>query len=113
MRVEPTTPLVHAVSRPEPAPAPVAPPAGPAAGIEPGIRLDIGVPASPPPDVLERVHEAAARAAELARHNRELHFEKDPGSNRVIVEVRDLQGQLIRTIPPSSALEALNPGIWR
>jgi hypothetical protein len=31
----------------------------------------------------------------------------------VIVQVRDLDGRLIRTIPPSSELEALNPGIWR
>ncbi len=113
MRVDPTTPAVQAVTRPDPAPARVAPPAAPEAAAEAGIRLDIGVPASPPPEVLDRVHEAAARAAELARLNRELHFEKDPASNRVIVEVRDLEGRLIRTIPPSSALEALNPGIWR
>ncbi len=113
MRVEPPTPGILAAARPEPVRAPVALSAGPEAAVEPGIRLDIGIPASPPPEVLDRVHEAAARAAELARQNRELHFEKDPDSNRVIVEVRDLQGQLIRTIPPSSALEALNPGIWR
>jgi hypothetical protein len=113
MRVDPTTPAFRAVTHREPAPAPVARPARPQAAAEAGIRLDIGVPASPPPEVLYRVHEAAARAAELASHNRELHFEKDPGSNRVIVEVRDLQGRHIRTIPPSSALEALNPGIWR
>ncbi len=111
MRVDPTTPALQAVTRP--APAPVAPPAAGGSAVEAGFRLDIGVPASPPPEVLDRVHEAAARAAELARHNRELHFEKDPGSNRVIVEVRDLRGRLIRIIPPSSALEAITPGIWR
>ncbi len=111
MRVDPTIPGFQAVTRF--APVSAAAPSPAATGVEDAVKLDIGVPASPPPEVLERVHEAAARAAELARHNRELHFEKDPGSNRVIVEVRDLQGRLIRTIPPASALEALAPGIWR
>ncbi len=107
MRVDPTTPGFQATNAPQPragirASAQPARPPDP----DPDVRLDVAIA---PAHVLERVHEAAARAAELARHNRELHFEKDPGSARVIVQVRDLDGHLIRTIPPSRALELLSP----
>ena len=79
---------------------------------EPDVIVDIGVPASPPADVLERIHMAAEHALATAADDRELHFRKDPASSRVIVEVRDLRGTVIRTIPPSAALEAMTPGIW-
>lgn len=67
----------------------------------------LSLPASPPPEVLDAVGAAAARAAELRAANRELHFRKDETSGRVIVEVRDLDGNVIRTIPPSEALEVM------
>ena len=68
----------------------------------------VGVPASPPPDVLSQVQAAGRRAAELAAQHRELHFEKDPSSGRVIVQVRDLDGNVLRTIPPSHALAVMS-----
>jgi hypothetical protein len=68
----------------------------------------IGVPASPPPDVLREVQAAGRRAAELAAQHRELHFEKDQASGRVVVQVRDLDGNVLRTIPPSRALEVMS-----
>ena len=37
--------------------------------------------------------------------NRELHFETDEETGRVIIQVRDLEGNVIRTIPPSDALD--------
>jgi FlaG protein len=67
-----------------------------------------GIPATPPADVLAEVDRAAARAEELARANRELHFQKDPDSGRIIVQVRDLEGNVLRTIPPSSALDVMS-----
>jgi flagellar protein FlaG len=67
----------------------------------------LSMPASPPPEVLDAVGAAAARAAELRAGNRELHFHKDEHSGRVIVEVRDLEGNVIRTIPPSKALDVM------
>jgi hypothetical protein len=63
-----------------------------------------GIPASPPEDALREVDRAAARADELRRDQRELHFEMDEDSGRVVVQVRDLDGRVIRTIPPSEAL---------
>jgi uncharacterized FlaG/YvyC family protein len=66
------------------------------------------IPATPPVDVLAEIDRAAARAQELARANRELHFEKDQASGRIIVQVRDLEGNVLRTIPPSSALDVMS-----
>jgi flagellar protein FlaG len=67
-----------------------------------------GIPAVPPEDALREVDRAAARADELWRDQRELHFEMDADSGRVIVQVRDLDGRVIRTIPPSEALDILS-----
>jgi len=67
-----------------------------------------GIPATPPPDALREVDRAAARADELWRDKRELHFAMDEDSGRVIVQVRDLEGRVIRTIPPSEALDVLS-----
>jgi len=72
-------------------------------------RADIGgIPAEPPPDALREVDRAAARAEELWNDRRELHFEMDEDSGRVVVQVRDLDGNVIRTIPPSEALDVLS-----
>jgi hypothetical protein len=72
-------------------------------------RADIGgIPAEPPPDALREVDRAAARAEELWKDRRELHFEMDEDSERVVVQVRDLDGNVIRTIPPSEALDVLS-----
>jgi hypothetical protein len=68
----------------------------------------VSLPASPPAEVRDAIGAAAARAAELRAENRELHFRKDEASGRVIVEVRDLSGNVIRTIPPSHALAVMS-----
>jgi flagellar protein FlaG len=68
----------------------------------------VGIPDAPPAEVRDAIGAAAARAAELRSQNRELHFEKDESSGRVIIQVRDLAGNVIRTIPPSSALEIMS-----
>jgi uncharacterized FlaG/YvyC family protein len=57
--------------------------------------------------VLDEVAAARDRAAELAANNRELHFSTDQDTGRVIVQVRDLEGNVIRTIPPSHALQVV------
>jgi flagellar protein FlaG len=62
------------------------------------------LPASPPASVLEEMHQASRVADELRAMKRELHFEPT-GNGRVVVEVRDLDGNVIRTIPPAKALE--------
>jgi FlaG protein len=72
---------------------------------------DAGVPAAPPPVVLDAVAVAAQRAEEMASEQRELHFERDRTTGRVIVRMRDLRtGEVILTLPPSRALEMLSDG---
>ena len=65
------------------------------------------LPASPPPHVLRDVARAAQRVDELQDLDRELHFEADP-DHRVLVQIRDLSGRVLRAIPPSEALEVLS-----
>ena len=45
---------------------------------------------------------------ELHADNRELHFSREAGTNRVVIEVRDLDGNVIKTIPPAKALDIMS-----
>ena len=87
--------------------------AGPAAAAPQVDTVELSVPAEPPPDVMEQVSAAARCAAELARNNRELHFRADEHSSRIIIEVRDMSGNVLRTIPPSKAVDLLTAGPGR
>jgi FlaG protein len=101
---------IDGIGRPDPAGGTDRParPAGTdrARAAEPAVRVDM-LPSSPPPDALEMVDGAFERMNELRAQNRELHFAKDPVSGRVQVQVRDLEGNVIRTIPPSQALDIM------
>jgi len=108
MRVDPSqAPFVLSLRRDVPAPT------RSALAADPDVVVDIAVPPAPPSEVLESMRRAAEVAEELHMRNRELHFHKDAVTGRIIVEVRDLRGAIIRTIPPSTALEMLAPGAWR
>jgi flagellar protein FlaG len=97
-------PIAGGVERTGPAPRSAPAPKG-----DFDAQLDAAVnvstlPASPPPAVLEDMHAAARVYQELRSLKRELHFEVTEGGN-VAVQVRDLDGNVIRTISPSRALE--------
>jgi flagellar protein FlaG len=62
------------------------------------------IPPTPPEQVKAQVEAAARRAAEFAANNRELHFARDEETGRIIIQVRQLDGRVVRTIPPSHAL---------
>jgi flagellar protein FlaG len=66
------------------------------------------IPATPPPDLLREVEAAGRRAEQLWHARRELHFDVDEESGRVVVQVRDLEGRVVRTIPPSEALAIMS-----
>lgn len=68
------------------------------------------VPSSPPPEVLRQVDAASQRYDWLRENGRELRFEYDRDAGRIRVEVRDLEGRLLREIPPSGALDAVASG---
>jgi hypothetical protein len=68
------------------------------------------IPPAPPNEVRDQVDHAAEIAKKMAESNppRELHFSMDDKTNRVVIEVRDLDGKVIRTIPPSHALQIMS-----
>jgi len=68
------------------------------------------VPPAPTPEARELVAKAAEVVEALHKSNRELHFSRDEESNRVIIQVRDLEGNVIKTIPPSKALDVMSGG---
>lgn len=105
LSAEPMSPRIPPITATPPAAprGPVAPrvrAAADAAAISPGA-----VPASPPPEVLDAVDAAARCFERLHAQGRELRFERDDASGRVLVQVRDLDGNVLRTIPPSRALD--------
>jgi uncharacterized FlaG/YvyC family protein len=67
------------------------------------VQLDM-IPSSPPVELYDQIDAAANRVDELKADGRELHFSFDNSSKRVQIEVRDLKGNVLRTIPPSKAL---------
>ncbi len=60
---------------------------------------------APPDELLEEMGLAAEVYERLAARGRELRFRLDPPTGRVTVEVHDLEGRLLYTIPPSIALD--------
>ncbi len=79
-----------------------------AAGADDTVEVSSGdVPGSPPPEVLEAMDAAGRVARELHASGRELRFVPPEGGagGRVRVEVRDLDGHVLREIPPSELLD--------
>ena len=70
-------------------------------------RRSEAIPPAPPADVVEEMSKAAQVWKELRDNDRELHFEIDPDTKRVRIEVRDLEGNVLRRIPPSEALDVI------
>jgi hypothetical protein len=81
--------------------------AGFAAQLARADRTLVSVPAAPPAEVQAEVDAAAERAAQLWRDDRELNFRRDESTGRIVIEVRDREGNAIRTIPPSHALSVM------
>lgn len=106
-QLPPVTPPARFRASAEP-PAPTPHPAG--AAFRAAFEVDTVevVPVSPPLEVLEEVELASQRAVRMAADDRELHFAVDEDTGRVVVRVRDLQGEVIRTIPPSEALGVMS-----
>jgi uncharacterized FlaG/YvyC family protein len=65
-------------------------------------------PSAPPPELQSQIDRASQRYDELRAQQRELHFSSDPDTGRVIIQVRDLDGNVMRTIPPAKALDVIS-----
>lgn len=58
-----------------------------------------------PPEVRDEVQAAARCADQLHRLGRQLRFEQDDESGRIRIEVRDLDGNVLRTVPPAELFD--------
>ena len=98
---------VPPVNRPEPvqpaAQAERVVPAVPVPSTE-AVSVD-AIPSTPPAELYEEMNAASQRVDQLRAEGRELHFSYDEHEGRVQIEVRDLEGKVIRTIPPSKLLD--------
>ena len=65
-------------------------------------RVD-AIPASPPKEVMEEVLAAQRAIEDMHARGRTLHFEMDSG--RVKILLQDLDGNVLKQIPASKALE--------
>jgi uncharacterized FlaG/YvyC family protein len=86
---------------------PAAAPAGQAQRVDAIVGT---IPPVPTAEARAEVDRAAERVDELRADGRELHFSTDPTSSRVIIEVRDLEGNVLKTIPPSKVLHVMAGG---
>ena len=89
--------------------------AAPALGTADAAASDVAVtvhtvPASPPPEVMDAIAVAAEAPDRLAASGRELYFQVDPPTGKVSVELRDLDGTVLSTLPPSTALDIADGG---
>jgi len=103
-RTAASAPGRFAAGEPQPAPAR---PAAPRTGVEESGTILGDVPPAPTPEARELVAKAADVVQKLHASNRELHFSTDETTNRVIIEVKDLDGNVLKTIPPKHALDFL------
>ena len=68
-----------------------------------GVTVDT-IPATPPPEVHEAMAIANNVYENLKANGRGMHFRVDEATGRLIVEVHDLHGNLLFSVPPSKAL---------
>jgi hypothetical protein len=61
------------------------------------------IPSAPPAEVMDEVLAAQKAIEEMHSRGRQLHFEMDAGRVRILLQ--DLDGNTLREIPPSHALE--------
>jgi hypothetical protein len=71
-------------------------------GAQADVHVD-AIPASPPPEVMDEILAAQRAIEDMHARGRTLHFEMDAG--RVKILLQDLDGNVLKQIPASKALE--------
>ena len=74
------------------------------------VKAPAGIPASPPPEVLSAMDDAARTLAELRAQQISLKFEVDDATHRVRVTVSDGEGRVLRQVPASELGSFLGGG---
>jgi uncharacterized FlaG/YvyC family protein len=73
------------------------------------VHVDM-IPSSPPPEVHDAMGVAADSYEKLRQANRHLSFQVDDRTGKLTVEVHDLNGNLLFTVPASKALDIAGGG---
>lgn len=63
------------------------------------------IPASPPAEVLDALGTAADAYDRLKTAGRRLHFETDPATGRLTIQLLDDDANVLTTLPPSKVLD--------
>jgi hypothetical protein len=87
-----------------------APPGASGAGAAATDTVLDSIPPAPTEEARQMVDRAAQVVDDLYKNHRELHFSVDKSTNRVVIEVRDLDGHVLKTIPPAKALDVMSGG---
>lgn len=69
-----------------------------------------GIPPAPPAEVLDAMGTAAQAYDRLKTSGRQLHFETDPVTGKLTVQVLDPEGNVLTTLPPSKVLDLADGG---
>ncbi len=73
------------------------------------VKVD-AIPSAPPPEVHAARGVAADAYEKLKASGRQLSFQIDAGTGKVHIEVHDLRGEVLFTVPPSKALDIASGG---
>jgi uncharacterized FlaG/YvyC family protein len=73
------------------------------------VKVDT-FPGSPPPEVQDAMGVAAAAYEKLQSQDRELSFQIDDRTGKLHIEVHNLRGEVLFTVPPSKALDIAGGG---
>jgi uncharacterized FlaG/YvyC family protein len=84
-------------------------PAAPSAASADSVKVDT-LPSSPPPEVHAAMNVAADAYEKLKAEGRQLSFQLDDATGKLHIEVHDLHGQVLFTVPPSKVLDVASGG---
>jgi hypothetical protein len=68
------------------------------------------IPSSPPPEVHEAMGVAAQAYDQLQADGRQMRFKVNEGTGKLVVEIHDLHGNLLFSVPASKALDVAGGG---
>jgi hypothetical protein len=68
------------------------------------------IPSSPPPEVHEAMGVAAQAYDKLQDQGRQMRFKVNEGTGKLVVEIHDLHGNLLFSVPASKALDVAGGG---
>jgi hypothetical protein len=78
-------------------------PTAPATAADASVRVDT-FPSEPPPEVHAAMSVASDAYDKLQAADRQLSFQLDSGTGKLRIEVHDLRGQVLFTVPAAKAL---------